>query len=179
MYKKVLRSLEEIDKEIYELMFRNEYEFNWEDFEDEDNCYYTGNRNKDNYLLIEYDNKIVGSISHSFNQTETPNFELDIWLRSKEYTGKGIGTKVINILVEYLNKEYRIDTFIIRPWSKNLNAIKSYKKCGFVIDNNFNPYLYYGEDAEEWGEGDYGDETVNMVKRIYQGNQLPYEKLDI
>lgn len=111
------------DKEIYELMFGNEHEFIWEEFEAEDDCYYTGNKNEDNYLLIECDNQIVGSISHSYNQTKIPNFELDIWLRSKEFTGKGIGTKVLNMLVEYLNKEYKIDIFIIRPWSKNVDLL--------------------------------------------------------
>jgi hypothetical protein len=66
----------------------------------------------------------------------------------------------------FLNNEYAIKTFIIRPGRKNSKAIKAYEKCGFSVIDNFNANDYYGDDIGEWGDGDYGAEgTVNMIKQ--------------
>ncbi len=76
------------------------------------------------------------------------------------------GSEAIMILVDYLNKEYKIETYIMRPGNKNLRGIRAYEKCGFVKMDSWDSKLYY-EDADESGNGDYGiDETVNMVKVI-------------
>lgn len=87
-----------------------------------------------------------------------------MWLRSIKYTGKGIGTKVIWLLVEHLVKDYKTKTFIIRPWTKNPCAIRAYEKVGFVVEESFDSEQYYGKYLEEWGQGDYpAEENCNRV----------------
>ena len=60
--------------------------------------------------------------------------------------------------------QFNITDFLIRPWIKNQNAIKAYKKCGFVESLDLSIKDYYSENSMyEYGDGDYGiDETVNL-----------------
>ncbi|MTI67997.1 MAG: GNAT family N-acetyltransferase [Firmicutes bacterium] len=115
-----------------------------------------------------YNGEVIGSISYSNEFRKQVHSELDIWIGTNRYLGIGLGRETINLLVDYLNREYLIDVFLIRPWTKNTNAIKAYKKCGFQIVDNFKPEDFYvGNDLEEYGDGDYGkDETINLIKRI-------------
>ena len=139
----------------------------WEEVKDKENEFYSGKPGKDNYLLIVHDEEIIGGISHSYNDASIENMEIDIWLGASRYTGKGFGSEAIMILVDYLNKEYNIRTYIMRPGYKNLRGIRAYEKCGFVRMDNWDSGIYYGDDESEWGDGDYGaDETINMIKKI-------------
>jgi RimJ/RimL family protein N-acetyltransferase len=158
-----------VSPEIVSIMFDDVHpQPTFEEF-DEDDHYYTGEANKNgSYLLIEYENEVIGSISFANCYDKHPFSELDIWLKSLKYTGKGIGTEAIESVVEFVNTHYQIDTFIIRPWIKNSNAIKAYKKAGF---SEFNIELlrdfYSDESFDEYGDGDYGvDETVNLMRVV-------------
>lgn len=136
-----------------------EDDFSYEDFrEDSDECiFFTGIPNKNNYLLIEYDSQIIGTISHTFNDATIENMELDIWLRSKNYIGKELGAKSIQLLITYLHTTYNTTTFLIRPSKENARAIRAYSKCGFIHHENF----------ALWGEGDFGAEnTYSMVLQL-------------
>ncbi len=157
-----------MEPEIKSIMFGGKNEpHNWEEYKDIENEFYTGAACLNNYLLIEFESQIVGAISHSYNESKINNMELDIWLRSISFLGKGIGVSALNLLMNYLTDTYGIKTFIIRPWIKNPGAIKAYQKAGFRIVNNFSPTDYYGDDVGEWGDGDYGaSETVNMVRTV-------------
>lgn len=169
---------EEIDREliynmafeeddIWQSMFDSKEHFDWAEIRDEEPHFFGNKPGLSKYLLIEYDDQIIGTISHTYNNGKIPNMELDIWLRSVKYTGKGIGTKVIKLLVERLIEDKNIATFIIRPWINNPRAIRAYEKCGFAATDTFNPEDYYGKYLEEWGQGDYPEgENVNMILLI-------------
>lgn len=152
--------------EIQNAMFFDDcVESTWEEYKDQEDEFYSGIKSKNSYLLIEYENEIIGTVSHSYNQAKVENMEIDIWFRSIKNTGKGLGTKTLLILTDYLNMEYGIKTFIIRPGKKNLRAIRAYEKSGFVTMPTFDSSVYYGDDVGEWGDGDYGIEgTLNMIK---------------
>ncbi len=66
-----------------------------------------------------------------------------------------------NYLIIKVNEEV-IGTI---SYTFNNGKIKAYKKCGFKEINVFIVSDYYSdEDAELYGEGDYGaDETVNLI----------------
>ncbi|MCL1994281.1 MAG: GNAT family N-acetyltransferase [Spirochaetes bacterium] len=156
------------DKEVFDSMFYGESRpQTWDEYEDDESEFYTGAKGKNNYLLIAHAGEIIGSVSHSYNAAKIENMELDIWLRSKKFLGKGLGSQTLVLLTDYLHREYSIETFIMRPGAKNRRAIRAYEKCGFAILDNFDPRDYYdSEAAEKWGAGDYGvEETVNMAKR--------------
>lgn len=141
----------------------------WQEFnEDESDDYFTGLPSTEgSYLLIKFEGKTIGSISYSNSYTKIIHSEIDIWISSTAYTGQGLGTEAIDLLMDYVYTSFSIDTFIIRPWKKNINAIKDYLKCGFEEMDNFNPEDFYsGENLLHYGDGDYGvNETVNLIKR--------------
>lgn len=152
---------------IWQSMFDCKKDFDWAEIRDEEPQFFSNRPGYSKYLLIEYDSQIIGTISHTYNDGKIPNMELDMWLRSVKYLGKGIGTKVIKILVDRLVEDKGITTFIIRPWTKNPRAIKAYKKCGFVAIETFAPEDYYGKYLDRWGQGNYPEgENMNMILSI-------------
>ena len=165
--KKMIFDMSREEQEIYDSMFYGENNpYTWEEYAEKENEFYSGEKSKNNYLLIEYTGEIIGTVSYSYNQAEIENMELDIYLRSDKHTGKGLGTQTLILLTDYLSNEYLIKTFIIRPSKTNGRAIRCYEKSGFAILNNFDACKYYvGLDISDWGNGDYGiDGTLNMIK---------------
>ncbi len=118
------------------------------------------------YIIILKENdeeKEIGFISYTGFGLMEGVAELDIWLKSLDYTGKGYGTSALKILSSELLKKI-FDTLIIRPCAKNIRAIKSYKKIGFV-ESVFEPEKYYRQEhIEEYAPGDCKDgKDVFMV----------------
>ena len=152
---------------IWQAMIKKKEDFPWSVLGEEEPHFFGAAPGMSKYLLIEQAGQIIGTISHTYNNGRIPNFELDTWLRSSKYAGKGLGSGAMKLLIDSLVKDYGIKTFIIRPWSKNPRAVKAYEKCGFVQTDSFDPKAYYGKYLEMAGEGDFGaEETVNMVLHI-------------
>ena len=164
--KRLIYDMSKEEQEIFESMFHGECELHtWEEYQAKENEFYTGNPGKNNYLLVVYDSQIIGSVSYSYNDAKIPNMEMDIFMRATRHTGKGLGTKTLILIADFLHKTYNIKTFIIRPSIRNARAIRCYQKSGFEVMDKFNSLEYYGNDVGDWGDGDYGLEgTVNMVK---------------
>jgi RimJ/RimL family protein N-acetyltransferase len=158
-----------VSPETIHLMFDEAHPAPTYDEFDEEAYFYSGESNKlGSYLLIEHENEVIGSVSYACDYEKNTYSELDIWLKSTNHTGKGIGREAINLVVDHVHNEYKINNFIIRPWIKNMNAIKAYKKCGFVEFPHTELRNYYGDESfKEYGEGDYGiEETINLIKTI-------------
>lgn len=157
-----------ISPEIYRNMFSEDYPPpSWREFCDEGDFYFTGaSDKKGSYMLIVYDNEVIGSFCYTCEYEKIPYCELDIWMGKLKYTGKGLGTEAIKAVIEFVESEYKIKTFIIRPWKRNLNAIKAYKKCGFLDKKDFDISRYYSEKRlSYYRNGYYGkDETYNLIR---------------
>ncbi len=119
-------------------------------------------------MLIGYKDQVVGSISYACEYEKYAYAELDIWMHHVSSTGKGLGVEAINLLLAFINHKYGIRNFLIRPWIKNTNAIKAYKKCGFEEVTLERIFEFYSEkNIEKNGQGDYGEkETVNLYRYI-------------
>jgi len=155
------------DEQIRQYLFEDSYSL--EEFlnESDEDIFFSGKQSPNNYLLIEFYNDIVGTISHAFNDARIKNMELDIWLRSTKFTGRQLGPRVISLLIDYLSQTYNIKTFLIRPSIKNIWAVRAYSKCGFRYITDFNASLYYTpEGLTLWGEGDYDHDTYNMILQL-------------
>lgn len=117
------------------------------------------------YLIIlkEDEEQEIGFISYTSFHLMEGIAEIDIWLKSLDYTGKGYGTSALKILTYKLLSE-RFHTLIIRPCVKNIRAITSYKKAGFV-ESVFEPEKYYNKEyIDAYAPGDCKDgEDVFMV----------------
>lgn len=156
------------DREVTLSMFTDPKNFSWDKFKNEDPEYFNEKPSKNKYLLIEIEGEIVGVFCHVYHPAIIENMEFHIWLRSTKYTGRGIGSKVVNTMKEYIKNTYNIDTFIMRPWIKNIRAIKTYEKCGFTIVKDFNLNLFFTkEEIQKYGNGAYSiEETANMVSKL-------------
>lgn len=117
----------------------------WEEFtEDYKNYFFDSSQPfSGRCFIIEVNGEPVGQINHDNIYAEDNSTELDIWLKSSKYTGKGYGTDALQTLCAFLNAEYSCKRFIIAPSKRNPAAIQAYRKAGFressEIPENFVP----------------------------------------
>ena len=64
-------------------------------------------------------------------------YEIDIFIGELRFHNKGIGKKVISLIVNYLFKEKNANILVMCPLKDNIKAIKCYLGCGFRIKNEF------------------------------------------
>ncbi len=159
------------DSEIILSMFDDPNDFSWEDIRDEKAEFFDETASMNKYLLIEHNNEIIGVFYHTHHNSNIENVEFHIWFVSKKYTGKGLGTKVVLLMKDYIYSVYGITVFLMRPWVKNPQAVRAYEKCGFEVIENFNLNDYFTkEEISAYGNGAYSvEETVNMVAKISAG----------
>jgi len=162
-----------VSPEVKDFMFSPEHpEPAWEEFSsgEPDNLFRGSPSEEGSYLLIKVGGMVIGSVCYYIHSGRVKVVELDVWISKTQYLGKGYGTEALQLVMSFVVSHYGIRTFIIRPWVKNTNAIKAYKKCGFVeFEVSRLKDFYSDELLTEYGEGDYGsDETVNLICELSQ-----------
>lgn len=99
---------------------------------------------KDDYCLVaETENKIVGAVwvrcikAFGHIADNVPEFAISMY---PEYRGKGIGTKLMEEMLEYLKKQgYKSASLAVQ---KDNYAVNMYTKVGFeIIDENDQEYI--------------------------------------
>jgi len=110
----------------------------WKEFDKDYLSYYFDGTEpeKGRCFIIEYHDIEVGQINYNRVVDKTKTAEIDIWLADKKYAGRGIGTAAIRHLCRHLFEYFDYKKIIIQPSGRNINAIKSYTKAGFVIQKN-------------------------------------------
>jgi len=107
-------------------------------------------------FIIEVNGEAVGQINHDKIYPKDQSTELDIWMKSSRYTGKGYGPDALATLCHHLAQTLGCEKFIIAPSRRNVAAIRAYQKAGFAetceIPDGFMP--------------DYPD-TVLMMKILF------------
>lgn len=97
-------------------------------------------------FIIELNNKAIGIVQYQLIDDKTKDaynlnnkccFEIDIFIGELNLHNKGIGTKCINLISDYLFKEKNADVLVMCPLSTNIKAIKCYEKCGYTLKNKF------------------------------------------
>lgn len=95
-------------------------------------------------VIIEYNNtpigygqiyRICGELYNEYNYPETDEiiYAADQFIGEPEYWSKGIGTRYIKLIFDFLKNERNADAVILDPRKNNIRAIKSYQKAGFRI----------------------------------------------
>lgn len=98
--------------------------------------YFDGSRPLDGQcFVIELDEQEIGQINYNKIDLSEKSTELDIWLKDRKYTGFGLGTRAIELLCLYLENHLGCEKIYIAPSNRNLAAIRSYKKAGFIETN--------------------------------------------
>ena len=97
-----------------------------------------------NRVIIEYQGKPIGYgqffklddelfAEYHYPKSNKIVYGMDQFIGKTNYWNKGIGTKYIKTIIDYLQKERKIDAIILDPHKNNPRAIKSYQKAGFEI----------------------------------------------
>lgn len=86
--------------------------------------------NKQDCYFIKDKDKEIGYVQiYNINDKQK---EYDIFLK-EEYCSQGYGKEIINYIDELIFQEENIDSIILRPFKRNIRAIKCYQKCGYEI----------------------------------------------
>ncbi len=93
--------------------------------------------------IIEWQKEPVGYIQFYETRQETDynlkepllqeanTWAIDIFIGEPELHGKGIGSRAVSLMIEYLIQTQKAQKVIIDPDVKNERAIKAYEKAGF------------------------------------------------
>ncbi|MFD0618149.1 GNAT family N-acetyltransferase [Paenibacillus sp. GCM10027629] len=91
--------------------------------------------------IIQYDGVDIGYIQ--FYRISEQNYEeygysseelicgMDQFIGEVDYWNKGIGTKLVKAMAEYLVQKVGVDKIIMDPQTWNIRALSVYEKCGF------------------------------------------------
>lgn len=93
--------------------------------------------------IVEYETVQIGYIQYyliddeerqeyGYSDINENIYGIDQFIGETKYWNKGIGTKLVKSMVEYLLKEKNVDKVIMDPQCWNHRAIACYEKCGFV-----------------------------------------------
>ena len=133
-------------------------------FESYEDYYFTGEApEKGRGFLILHNGAPVGFISYASFHTKPHIAELDLWMNAEANCGRGFGTDALCTLSTYLADTLGMQKAVIRPSRKNLRAVRSYEKAGFV-DSPAEPDVYLrAEYVPIYGGGDYGTEDSALL----------------
>jgi RimJ/RimL family protein N-acetyltransferase len=133
----------------------------WEQFFDE--YYFDGSAPRlGRCFLISVDGVTVGQIFYNdiFENKGHTRTELDIWMSSRTYCGKGYGVDALVTLCRFLFERFGVDEVMVQPSARNPQAIRAYEKAGFEkLDSSDD------KERESWGPCDYHD-SVHMIKHF-------------
>ena len=96
---------------------------------------------KQHLFMIKDGNKLIGLVQiYQYDDLmidelkKYPNiYEFDLFIGERDYLDKGIGTKVVGIVNQFIYDNYQADCIVLRPFKRNVRAIKCYEKSGFRI----------------------------------------------
>lgn len=112
------------------------------------------------YLIIDNTNKkIVGFIDLKNIDWSIPKSEIGFYI-DKNYAGKGITTKALNLLCAFCFSEYKFLKLFLRTHPTNISAKAVAEKCGFTLEGTIRK--------------DYKTTSGKVVDLLYYG-KLNYE----
>lgn len=110
--------------------------------------------------LILYDEEPIGYVQfypvedeerriYGYSNPSEILYGMDQFIGEPVFWNKGIGTKLVEMIVTYLLNEKKVDRIVMDPQTWNERAIRCYEKCGFSKVKLL--------PKREWHEGEYRD----------------------
>ncbi len=142
-----VRLLQENDKRLLVKWLTNQLVLEF--YEGRDNLFNLEKVNRSFYnqekgivrCVVEYDEQSIGYIQYYQINDDTSTIQdypsqeniygLDQFIGEPSYWNRGIGTKLVKAMVNYLMDVKNADRIIMDPQITNERAIKCYEKCGF------------------------------------------------
>ena len=112
--------------------------------------------------IIQYENVDIGYIQfyqldedsrtlYGYGESTEIIYGMDQFVGEVNYWNKGIGTQLINLMVNFLVEQKKADKIAMDPQTWNVRAISCYEKCGFrkvkLLSKN---ELHEGEYRDCW-----------------------------
>ena len=92
------------------------------------------------YAIINPEDEYLGTISLKNIDINVRKAEYAIVLRRKAM-GKGIGEEATRLILKKAFMDEGLNRIYLNVLSENLNAIKMYKKCGFIFEGEFRNHI--------------------------------------
>jgi len=90
-------------------------------------------------ICIGEEMEYIGNVQLTDIKAEDAQFH--IFIGEKKYHGMGIGTQATKLILDYGFKQLKLKRIYLKVSPKNIYAIKSYEKCGFIIIEKFEKEL--------------------------------------
>ncbi len=98
--------------------------------------------------IINYDDKPIGLVQlykyDDFIFDEIKDYkniyEFDIFIGDADYLSKGLGVRIIKIVNNLIYEHFLADCIILRPFKRNIRAIKCYQKINYKIIKEYDGY---------------------------------------
>lgn len=132
------------------LVIANEWKYDGEysfydmtaDLEDYEEFVDEALRNRNDHYEALIDNELVGFFCVI---QDNSSIELGLGLKPN-YCGKGMGSKFLNCILDFVNEHYEFNKIIMKVAVFNQRAIKVYRSCGFkdfeVVKQKSNDGIY-------------------------------------
>jgi RimJ/RimL family protein N-acetyltransferase len=103
----------------------------------------------------------IGGIEYNGLNMISRSCSVGIGIGVKEYRGSGYGTDAMKTLIHYLFQTMNLQRVKLETWSGNVHAIRSYEKCGFVVEGRLR--------KDEYIDGKYYDTVLmGLLKEEFQ-----------
>ncbi|HYM47146.1 MAG TPA: GNAT family N-acetyltransferase [Burkholderiaceae bacterium] len=99
----------------------------------------------------------IGCVSHGAVDLLNDVVELDIWLAERRLTSRGLGSEALVLLADWMQANYGVNRFLVRPSRRNVRALRAMRRAGFRETD-----LPAAEVIEklQLPPGDYADEVL-------------------
>ena len=82
-------------------------------------------------LIISANGEDIGCVSHGPIDVLNDVVELDIWLAERRAAGQGYGSEALVVLCDWLQSNYGVNRFLVRPSRRNVKALRAMRRAGF------------------------------------------------
>jgi RimJ/RimL family protein N-acetyltransferase len=108
-------------------------------------------------LIISNETDDVGFVAYRNISLLKDVVELDVWLAGRRFQGQGLGSGSIMLACQWLQSEFGVNQFLLRPSRRNVHGLRAARRAGF---------REAGIDGAEvrgklgLGPGEYADEVL-------------------
>jgi diamine N-acetyltransferase len=96
------------------------------------NAYFEGTRPYSGRMfVISSGGEEIGCVSHGPIDLLNDVVELDIWLAERRVTGRGLASEALVLFADWLQANYGVNRFLIRPSRRNVRALRAMRRAGF------------------------------------------------
>jgi diamine N-acetyltransferase len=139
--------------------------------EDYEPYFFEGSRPFDGRgLIVQTGGVDIGFLSYNRVDLLNDVVELDLWLATRRHCGQGNGSEALALACDWLQGNFGVNRFLVRPSRRNVRALRAMRRAGFRETD-----LSAAEVVAKLGlpKGDYFDEVL-----LFRILPLPPTKLE-